>query len=589
MKKIIFILIFPFFLLLSCKIQQNAILDKPTKIDVASPITNQIQDMNNFRFDKIVLKLTFAANQTQHVTLEKDYVTNNADTFKTVGLKQVIININDTILAIPLVLYDDSFLENNYIYYYQHNGIYTLTTATNVYELKTPTNSELNFFGWYQDIEKTKKYFDGQNHIVELFPAWTTLEAFRVDFYIDDELFSSQMVIKGEKLSFPIVNSDFFCWKFDSKNDNLVVTEDRQIYGYSNNYSNYIVRLFDVDGNLVSIDIVPKGENYYPNLKIPQTYELYGWSEDFENLTKNINLYPIAKRVSYEVLFYSSLDNSILSASYVSYGEAATFDYYSSNYEVVSFSDTFDHVTQDLKITVYLREIYNYYYIGNLLYYVAKADEYVPNPPSKNNIAGTWEPVAGEAHTYEAKYIETGKIFHVYLPDDSVVDILHDDLKKFSFAFCLLNKTKTLKLYHTFYELNGYLTTVTPSFSQTWATEEVNLIAKEYGNTELKNALYDLSSLPLFDSTLEIYDYIAITKEVIIAPKYFDLDIKKLSFNYLSDNIIYLDDSSFQLEILNYLKNCYFIIDKNNPNYYSDELGYVYEKGTNKPLYTGGD
>lgn len=155
MKKFIFFYFIIILLLTSCSLENSFLMENVDSVSVVSSITNQIQHKDDLRLDKIILKLEYNNNQSQHVTLKDEYITNKLN-YDKCGLINLNINIGQASIDIPLFIYDDFFLAENYIYYYKVNDIYTIDYANDILQLKIPKNNDLYFYGWYQDVKKLK-------------------------------------------------------------------------------------------------------------------------------------------------------------------------------------------------------------------------------------------------------------------------------------------------------------------------------------------------------------------------------------------------------------------------------------------------
>lgn len=574
MKKFIFFYFIIILLLTSCSLENSFLMENVDSVSVVSSITNQIQHKDDLRLDKIILKLEYNNNQSQHVTLKDEYITNKLN-YDKCGLINLNINIGQASIDIPLFIYDDFFLAENYIYYYKVNDIYTIDYANDILQLKIPKNNDLYFYGWYQDVKKTKKYYDSTKRIVEIFPAWASHEVCQVDFFIDDYLVETQYVFKGQPIKYPQVDSDFFCW-IPQSNSESIITDYTKIYGYTNNFHMCIIRVFDIDNDFVNYFIVEKGSKFDYDIALPPTHKFIRWSEDTTCVVKNLDLYPIVERVSYEVRFISSLNNEVIQKDYVSYNGTAVFDYDSCNYRVVSFSKPLTNIVDDVDIIVTLDDFFYYYYVSNHLFYVSKNNISIPLPPINKYYYATWEKVKDKKYIFEAKY--TPVTFHIKIDNDEEIILNCDDDS--SFNFNILKQTKTLKLYNFDYASNG--SNFYPEGDYRYTSENIYLIATEYLQEEYLTEIFDLTQLNGFSFKTNNY------KELIIAPKFFpQLNITKIQLSSkFSGYTIFLDDSDFILNVTD-ISQSYFIIDKNNPNYYSDDNGFIYEKSTINLIYGG--
>ena len=71
MKRIIFIIFIVLFLF-ACDEKNNS--NQIQEISIASPITNQIQHIDEFRLDKIIVDIEYDEENNQHSVLKKEMI-----------------------------------------------------------------------------------------------------------------------------------------------------------------------------------------------------------------------------------------------------------------------------------------------------------------------------------------------------------------------------------------------------------------------------------------------------------------------------------------------------------------------------------
>ena len=117
----------------------------------------------------------------------------------------------------------------------------------------------------------------------------------------------------------------------------------------------FTVKFFDVDGNLLSSQLVIKGEAAEAPAEedIPKIehYHFTGWDKAFDNVTENLEITAQYAIDTFTVKFYD-VNNHVVSTQTVEYGKAAVAPELPEveGYHFVGWEDAFDVVTEDLKI-----------------------------------------------------------------------------------------------------------------------------------------------------------------------------------------------------------------------------------------------
>ena len=85
----------------------------------------------------------------------------------------------------------------------------------------------------------------------------------------------------------------------------------------------FSVKFIDADGNLIYEQFVNRGEAAIaPTVKEIEGYKFVNWSEDFSNVTSNLEVKAIYLVNFYNVKFYDK-DNNVLDEQVVAHGESA--------------------------------------------------------------------------------------------------------------------------------------------------------------------------------------------------------------------------------------------------------------------------
>ncbi len=172
----------------------------------------------------------------------------------------------------------------------------------------------------------------------------------------------------------------------------------------------YTVKFYDYDGTLLKEEQVKYGQSATPptgltrDPEIQCTYEFYGWSKDYTNITEDIELealYSVKFRM-FNVIFKNP-DGTILKEESVPYGHFATapenptmnptIEY---SYVFIKWDQTFNNVTSDLVINAIYHSNENLYRLDfntnggskiNSKFYFYYEDAQSPDVPTKEGYA----------------------------------------------------------------------------------------------------------------------------------------------------------------------------------------------------------
>ena len=588
MKRILIIIIFIIFLV-SC---DSDVVLKIEDINIASNIENQIQHIDEFRLDKIVLDIKYDKDRSQHKVLSLDMI----DKFeKKVGYQEIKIKNSD--FKISLMLYDDEFIKNNYIYYYDDVICY----CDSIYNLKAPVKGSMYFTGWYIDEACSVKYKERESRINKIYPRFSEYAMYNVDFYLEDKIIDRQWVLPGAKYDSVEVNGEFEFVRWepyvlgvysDLRLDAVILKEDECLVDF-------------YEGNqLIDYRVVKKGSSVEIDDPIKQGYEFIGWDKELvnvcENMVVNANFIKI-----YTVNFYSN-DGVLLEIDYVREGESASFNNYSDKYIYNGFSKDFSCVNTDMNIYVFTTPYLCSYYIGDDLYKTAYSNEYV-EPPKRygllpdydDGLGGVWEKISKGKYIY--KLVPKGMIFHLFLDNGTNYILDRDSVVDGKFECEIFDQINKYIKYEWYYDSN-YTDKLEEGLKD-------NIVLGE-NEVTLYGKMVKLDTNPKLDITYNVdtqvgllipkdfnYDYCFVeAKEYYIM----DLDSVKLVdsmstmfFDYYETVIIGKNISSIiGIDEFNSRKFetaiKYILVDKNNPYFYSED-GNLYDKLTGELLIDLGD
>ena len=163
-----------------------------------------------------------------------------------------------------------------------------------------------------------------------------------------DDMFTGCTAIKGGNgTTYSIYNCDHTYAVTDGLNGKK---------GYFTSASDvFTVKFFDVDGNLLSSQLVIRGEAAEAPAEedIPKIehYHFTGWDKAFDNVTEDLEIHALYAIDTFTVKFYD-VNNHVVSTQTVEYGKAAVAPELPEveGYHFVGWEDAFDVVTKDLKI-----------------------------------------------------------------------------------------------------------------------------------------------------------------------------------------------------------------------------------------------
>ena len=133
----------------------------------------------------------------------------------------------------------------------------------------------------------------------------------------------------------------------------------------------YTVRFYDKNNKLISEQKVAQGSAAKaPNADevAVEGYDFVAWSQSFDNVMGDVDVYPVYKAKTFAVNFYDHIGN-LISSQTIPYGEAATAPAVPElyGYDFVEWDQSFDRVKADIDVRpVYIEKVYTVRFFDNL-------------------------------------------------------------------------------------------------------------------------------------------------------------------------------------------------------------------------------
>ena len=143
-----------------------------------------------------------------------------------------------------------------------------------------------------------------------------------VEFYVNNEVIDTQEVKHGEKAKTPAVPEvegyDFVKWDQDFS----IVKSDLKVNAIFE-IKKFTVTFYDADDNAIKEETVEYDKKAIaPEAPIKEGHIFKGWSEEFEHVTSNLDIYPEYDEQVFSVKFYDG-DNELIRDVKVRYGKDA--------------------------------------------------------------------------------------------------------------------------------------------------------------------------------------------------------------------------------------------------------------------------
>lgn len=391
MKKILCLLFF-IFLFTSCKSNQKI------KLEVASEIENQIQNIDEFRLDKIVLKATYANRNVQYMVVTEDMV-EGFDTSKR-GKTELVIKFMGEKLFLDFVLYDEEFLKVNYIFYWDYKTYNNIMVVSSYFDIPKP-QLMTGFSGWYLDKERKIQCVENpKNRIVKLYPLITEYGVCEVKFYEGQTLAKKYYLFYGEKI--PYYTPDIVGFSAWSRND-MNASSSMEIHSICLQEDEVIVYFYNKEKIYEKYEIHKKNTsiNTVINDESPYFQSCYVWSSDVSCLKENISIYPVLKNY-YIVTFHLDGQEYIQN---VLEGEDAILPFDEDFLKDYTIIGSYKHVFKDSDVYLTLKAKYRKFYLDgrliNITSYTNEEDVF-PSVPWRDGYTGEWEEIAPDE--YQAVY-----------------------------------------------------------------------------------------------------------------------------------------------------------------------------------------
>lgn len=570
---------------------------EPTILKVASSVKTQIQSVENFRLDKIVIDVQFGENYHQNMVVEESMISlEDLQKLTMVGMHRITIHYLNLNLFLDIVLYDEEYLEKQYIYYYIDEEIPIIFTSRSILDAPVPYRNGYFFCGWYDSSNKNHLYTDNENKIVQLYPHWSRDEVHKIDFYLHNEIIERQYVTETEPITYPTIEEEFYCW---DHNDTFA-QNNLDIFAICPKENQVVVRFYTRERTLFSYRIVSIGESIEdPPVLLEDGLEFYSWNQSLKNIKCSLDCYPIyyEKDTFFQVNFYS-IENELLETQTVSYGEPAKeYEFDSELYYVAGYSKNIDSIVCDMDIIVYFQPYVYLYYDGDRIYSSGLSTQDKPEPPSKvGGYTGYWRRQEGSKTNFEVYYRRHGEYFYITTMDDGKMHKFYYtelELKTISYYLSL---DKDCYVDYTLYEehSNQKITYDSWDMPGFWLAPDVYLYAKptltderywiykdEWKETDSSGAILNkIESVDLEDPAFYLdltnnYYYITYNELYQTIP-IIGVDfraIKDYQYIYIGEDILYIEG----LTEIEDSKIKFILVSENNPNFYSID-GNLYDK-----------
>ena len=568
-------LIFLCFIFAGCK-NTNFLNEDVVSVNIKSEYINQIQSIDDVRLDRIVLELEFENNKLLHVVLENDMVENLLD-LNSVGHHKIVLTDKYLNYSIDLIIYDDVFLSDNYIYYYELDNEKHFIVDKSIYNLDEPSSSGKYFMGWYKDIKLEEIYFDAYEHIVCIYPKFSLLEVFKISFFIDGNSYINQYINSGGTINYPKLDEDVY-WDFEGDK----AYSDMVINGFTKKDDKVIIKYYD-DTGLIHIGQYDRGSNveYYPD-NIPLGYEFVSWNVSLENVMDDMSVFAIYEKNKYLVRFFD-IDGNLLYKEEVSHDEDANFVFESDIYYVTGYSKSIENVTSDSDVIVYLKSYINYYYVDADYSFSEYAEIGMPDcaDRGRNKFVG-WDKDKDDPHKFYAVFEETGQVFNLIV-DSRVFTITYEMLDSYPVDVCIFIKKGIAASYSWYSDIECSIPSDSPDMDKNWNDYEITLYGKKTNEA-------CASSYQLIIEDLVITQIEGLKSNTLYESLFIDNDNAYLGFDvscvYKSFQFVMIDSKISTISNVDDISGfkCYFIVSKNNPYYYS-EGGIIYDKESNEPIF----
>ena len=284
--------------------------------------------------------------------------------YKFVGWDKSITNITSDLEVYPVyevMTFTVKFYDGN------NNVLKTETVnyGENASYNKIPEKTGYKFVGWDKDL--TNVLSD-----LEVYPVYEIM-TYTVKFYdFDKNLVKTETVESGKSATSATLKElegyNFIGWDKEFTN----VISDLDVYPVYEIIT-FTVKFYDFDKNLIKTETVNYGSNAVGVYNLTKEgYEFIGWDKNLTNVLSDLDVYPIFEQITYVVNFYD-IEGNIIKTEEVTHGESAEGITAPSvyGYKFVRWDENIEEVTNDLDVfPIYEEEVYTVTFVdfyGNIL------------------------------------------------------------------------------------------------------------------------------------------------------------------------------------------------------------------------------
>jgi len=187
----------------------------------------------------------------------------------------------------------------------------------------------------------------------------------------EGEIILEQVIQKGTNIAYPsepeIEGYEFLGWDKTLE----IAEEDVVISALLEKYKYYVI-FYDDKKNLIDEQIVEHGDSATPpQLNLSNEYVLISWSEDYTNVTSDLELYPKIEKAYFTVSFYDSY-GKVMDQQTIKNGEDAVAPEAPVvyGYEFSHWDREFTNVKRNLEIKPVYKKIDMGYEMENVNYWI---------------------------------------------------------------------------------------------------------------------------------------------------------------------------------------------------------------------------
>lgn len=284
--------------------------------------------------------------------------------YKFVGWDKSITNITSDLEVYPVYEVMTFIVK----FYDENNNVLkteTVNYGENASYNKIPEKTGYKFIGW--DKELTNVLSD-----LDVYPVYEIM-TYMVNFYdFDKNVVKTETVEFGKSAIGATLKEldgyNFIGWDKEFTN----VISDLDVYPVYEVIT-FTVKFYDFDKNLIKIETVNYGSNAVGVYNLTKEgYEFIGWDKNLTNVLSDLDVYPIFEQITYVVNFYD-IEGNIIKTEEVPHGESAEGITAPSvyGYKFVRWDENIEEVTNDLDVfPIYEEEVYTVTFVdfyGNIL------------------------------------------------------------------------------------------------------------------------------------------------------------------------------------------------------------------------------